>query len=78
MSRSARTRCSSPSSPRYYTDADVRAAIGYPGQVVKPVTAFDYPAYIQEGLIDRVLERGPIWRDPDDVSTARPATGEGG
>jgi hypothetical protein len=62
----------------YYTDADVRAAIGYPGQVAKPVTAFDYPAYIEEGLVDRVLERGPIWRDPDDVSTARPVAGEGG
>ena len=49
----------------YYTDANVRAAIGYPGQLAKPVTAFDYPAYIEEGLIDQVLERGPIWRDPE-------------
>jgi len=57
----------------YYTDQAVRAAIGYPGQVAKPVTAFDYPAYIEEGLIDRVLERGPIWRDPAAV-----AAGEGG
>ena len=48
----------------YYTDTAVRAAIGYPGQVAKPVTAFDFPAYIEEGLIDPVLERGPIWRDP--------------
>lgn len=48
----------------YYTDTAVRAAIGYPGQVAKPVTAFAFPAYIEEGLIDRVLERGPIWRDP--------------
>jgi len=60
----------------YYTDATVRAAIGYPGQVAKPMTAFDYPAYIEEGLIDRVLERGPIWRDPD--RAAAPVTGEGG
>ena len=60
----------------YYTDAAVRAAIGYPGQMAKPVTAFDYPAYIEEGLIDLVLERGPIWRDPD--AAAVPVTGEGG
>jgi hypothetical protein len=60
----------------YYTDAAVRAAIGYPGQMAKPVTAFDYPTYIEEGLIDRVLERGPIWRDPDAASV--PGTGEGG
>jgi len=60
----------------YYTDAAVRAAIGYAGQVAKPMTAFDYPAYIEEGLIDRVLERGPIWRDPD--RAAAPVTSEGG
>jgi hypothetical protein len=60
----------------YYTDANVRAAIGYPGQLAKPVTAFDYPAYIAEGLIDQVLERGPIWRDPD--RAASPVSSEGG
>jgi hypothetical protein len=59
----------------YYTDAAVRAAIGYPGQVAKPVTALDYPAYVAEGLIDRVLERGSIWRDPDAPASV---TGEGG
>lgn len=48
----------------YYSDAAVRTAIGYPGQMVKPVTASAFPVYIEEGLIDRVLERGPIWRDP--------------
>jgi hypothetical protein len=56
----------------YYTDAGVRAAIGYPGQVAKPVTAFDYPAYVADGLIDRVLERGPIWRDPDSGAATGP------
>jgi hypothetical protein len=48
----------------YYTDADVRARLGYQGQVAKPVNALDYPAYLEEGLLDRVIERGPIWRDP--------------
>ena len=60
----------------YYTDAAVRAVIGYPGQVAKPVTAFDYPAYIEEGLIDRVLERGPDLARPR--AAAMPITGEGG
>jgi len=48
----------------YYTDARVRSLIGYPGQVAKPVNALDYPAYLAEGLLDGVVERGPIWRDP--------------
>jgi len=48
----------------YYTDAVVRERLGYPGQVAKPVSALDYPAYLEEGLLDRVIERGPIWRDP--------------
>jgi hypothetical protein len=48
----------------YYTDTDVRARLGYHGQVAKPVNALDYPAYLVEGLLDRVIERGPIWRDP--------------
>jgi hypothetical protein len=60
----------------YYADPAVRAAIGYPGQVAKPVSAFDYPAYIEEGLIDRVLGRGPIWRDPD--ATSMPTAGKDG
>ncbi len=48
----------------YYTDSAVRAAIGYPGQLARPVNALDFPAYIEEGLIDDVVRRGPIWRDP--------------
>lgn len=46
----------------YYADEDVRAALGYPGQVARPVSAFDYPEYVEEGLIDRVLARGQVWR----------------
>ena len=57
----------------YYTDADVRDRLGYQGQVAKPVTALDYPAYLEEGLLDRVIERGPIWRDP----AAGRSSGEG-
>ena len=51
----------------YYSDDDVRTAIGYPGQVARPVNAFDFPEYVAEGLVERVVERGPIWRDPDEA-----------
>jgi len=26
--------------------------------------SWEYPAYLEEGLIDAVLARGPAWRDP--------------
>jgi hypothetical protein len=48
----------------YYTDARVRELIGYPGQMALEVRSWEYPAYLEEGLIDAVLARGPVWRDP--------------
>jgi hypothetical protein len=48
----------------YYTDQDVRDRLGYPGQVAKELYSWQYPVYLEEGLIDRVLARGPIWKDP--------------
>jgi hypothetical protein len=48
----------------YYTDQDVRARLGYPGQQAKQLYSWKYPEYMEEGLIARVLERGPVWRDP--------------
>jgi hypothetical protein len=48
----------------YYTDQDVRERLGYPGQIAKPVEAWHYPAFLEEGLTDQVLARGPVWRDP--------------
>lgn len=56
----------------YYTDKGVWERLGYPGQVAKPVNAWQYPAYLEEGLIDPVLAQRPIWRDP---STGRRAEG---
>jgi hypothetical protein len=47
----------------YYWSEPVKAELGYPGQQTKVVsTAF--PAYIEEGLLDPVIERGPIYRSP--------------
>lgn len=58
----------------YYSDATVRELIGYPGQTARPVHALDFPPYIAEGLIDQVVNRGPIWRNP----TASTSTAEEG
>jgi hypothetical protein len=48
----------------YYTDPGVRERIGYPGQMAIEVRSWEYPAYLEEGLIDAVLARGQVWRDP--------------
>jgi hypothetical protein len=56
----------------YYTDADVRERIGYPGQVAQTLYSWKVPPYIEEGLIDAVVARGPVWRDP---ATGRRAEG---
>jgi hypothetical protein len=48
----------------YYTDKRVRDLIGYPGQMAIEVKSWLYPAYLEEGHIDAVLARGPVWRDP--------------
>jgi hypothetical protein len=48
----------------YYTDRGVRDLIGYPGQMALELRSWEYPVYLEEGLIDAVLARGPSWRDP--------------
>ena len=48
----------------YYTDADVRQRLGYPGQEAKTLYSWKVPDYIEEGLTDKVIARGPVWRDP--------------
>src|SRR5262245_29703604 len=58
----------------YYTDKRVRELIGYPGQMAIEVRSWEYPTYLEEGLIDAVLARGPVWRDP---STGQRAVVEG-
>ena len=62
----------------YYTDARVRELIGYPGQMAIEVRSWEYPTYLEEGLIDAVLARGEVWRDPATgeraVAAGRPRT----
>jgi hypothetical protein len=66
----------------YYTDSRVRELIGYPGQLALEVRAWEVPPYVQEGLIDAVVARGPTWRDPATgrraVATGRPEGGHDG
>jgi len=58
----------------YYTDKRVRDLIGYPGQAAIEVRSWEYPPFLEEGLIDAVMARGPVWRDP---VTGRRAVAEG-
>ncbi|WP_419926041.1 hypothetical protein [Candidatus Poriferisocius sp.] len=46
----------------YYLSPVVRDHIGYPGQVAKTYDPFAYTEWVAEGLLDPVVERGPIWR----------------
>ena len=48
----------------YYTDKRVRELIGYPGQMALELRSWEYPVYLEEGLIDAALARGSVWRDP--------------
>jgi hypothetical protein len=48
----------------YYTDKGVRDLLGYPGQEARTLYSWKVPDFIEEGLTDRVLARGPVWRDP--------------
>lgn len=60
----------------YYTDPGVRELIGYPGQLAKQIYSWKYPDFMEEGLLDPVLARGPIWRDPATGRTAEPSPSE--
>jgi hypothetical protein len=41
----------------YYLSSEVREAVGYPGQLPQPALANRYPEYVEEGLLDHLLER---------------------
>ena len=47
----------------YYIDRDVRRRLGYTGQVPVEVRAEIIPNYVEEGLIEPLLARGPIYRE---------------
>ncbi len=47
----------------YYLSPVVRELIGYPGQAAKTYDPFAYTEWVAEGLLDPVVDRGPIWRE---------------
>ena len=51
----------------YYIDTDVRRRLGYDGQRPVEVRPEIIPNYVEEGLIDPLLERGPVYRSVADV-----------
>ena len=53
----------------YYTDADVRRRLGYDGQVPTEVRPEIIPNYVEEGLIEPLLARGPVYREVPDGSS---------
>jgi hypothetical protein len=49
----------------YYMTPEVKLRIGYPGQEALPTDVMaSLDAYINEGLLDPVVERGPVYREP--------------
>ncbi len=46
----------------YYMHPEVMRRLGYPGQVPEEVSVDRFPDYMEEGLLERVYERGPIYR----------------
>lgn len=55
----------------YYLAGEVKASIGYPGQVPRTYDPYAYVEWVEEGLLDPVVARGPIYRDPPRREEAR-------
>lgn len=51
----------------YMMTDEARAAIGYPGQDASPYDPHLTPEYVTNGMLDRVVKRGPIFRDTRDL-----------
>jgi hypothetical protein len=47
----------------YMMHPGVGSALSYPGQQPKPVNPFDINDVVDDGLLDPVIERGPIYRE---------------
>jgi hypothetical protein len=45
----------------YYTTAPVQAILRYTGQISQPFDPDETPAYLTDGALRPVIERGPIW-----------------
>lgn len=47
----------------YYLSPQVRKLIGYPGQEANPLSLAAAPEYLENGMLERVYERHPGWRE---------------
>ena len=46
----------------YYMSPKVRALIGYPGQESRPADPDAAPEYVANGMLQQVIDRGPIFK----------------
>jgi hypothetical protein len=46
----------------YYMIPEVRTVVGYPGQESLTYDAYQTPDYLCDGLLERVVMRGPVYR----------------
>lgn len=56
----------------YYISTEVRKLLHYAGQEALRIDIGELPAYIEEGLLDEVIDRGPIYRTtpPDETQNS--------
>jgi hypothetical protein len=47
----------------YYLSPRVREFIGYHGQEARTIDVHELPAYLEDGSLDRVTARGPLYQD---------------
>jgi hypothetical protein len=61
----------------YYIDPEVRRRLGYDGQVPAEVRPEIIPDYVEEGLVEPLLQRGPVYREvPGSGASAGSAPGD--
>jgi hypothetical protein len=60
----------------YYMTPTVRRALGYAGQEGVLITADDFYGWAATGLLDPVLDRGPVHRPTPGPATVHPPTRE--
>jgi hypothetical protein len=46
----------------YFLNPEMRAAIGYPGLEARPIDPDAAPDYLEDGLLESVVARGPVYR----------------
>lgn len=49
----------------YYLAESVRERLGYHGQEALRIDVSELPGYLEDGTLDRVTARGPIYKDVD-------------